>query len=92
MAITIHIPSTLRSYCDLSASTITVVARSIPEAMSRLKHSHIELHNAICDETGAVRQHVNLFVNDVPVANRYHPDESLSDGDNLFVFPAVSGG
>ena len=92
MAITIHIPSTLRSYCDFDAPELTVEAKSVSEALRQLKHSHTELHNAICDETGAVRQHVNLFVNDVPVANRYHPDESLSDGDYLFVFPAVSGG
>jgi len=49
-------------------------------------------HAAICDETGAVRRHINLFVNRSHVRDLQGLDTPLAAGDVLFVLPAVSGG
>ena len=46
----------------------------------------------ICDETGQVRRHVNLFVNTAHVRDRDGLDTALVAGDVLTILPAVSGG
>jgi molybdopterin converting factor small subunit len=46
----------------------------------------------VCDETGAVRRHVNLFVNDSFLSKRDGLDTPLASGDILTIMPAVSGG
>ena len=46
----------------------------------------------VCDETGAVRRHVNLFVNTDHVRDRDGLDTALVPGDEIIILPAVSGG
>jgi molybdopterin converting factor small subunit len=46
----------------------------------------------VCDETGAVRRHINLFVNSSHVRDRDGLDTPLAAGDVLTILPAVSGG
>ena len=58
----------------------------------RLEALHPRLYRSVCDETGAVRRHVNLFVNTVHVRDRAGLDTPLGPGDVVFILPAVSGG
>jgi len=57
-----------------------------------LERQHPSLYRNICDETGAVRRHVNLFVNTAHVRDRDGLDTMLVPGDVLTVLPAISGG
>ena len=50
------------------------------------------LYRSVCDETGAVRRHVNLFVNTSHVRDREGLDTALAPGDVVTILPAVSGG
>lgn len=50
------------------------------------------LYVCICDETGAVRRHVNVFVNDEHMRERDGLDTPLAPGDVIHLLPAVSGG
>jgi molybdopterin converting factor small subunit len=50
------------------------------------------LHRGVCDETGAVRRHVNLFINTHHMRDREGIDTELISGDELTILPAVSGG
>ncbi len=89
--ITIHVPSPLRT-SSAGASELPVSARSIRAALEELERSHPELYRSICDETGAVRRHVNLFVNSRHIRDREGLDTPLSPGDVVMILPAVSGG
>ncbi len=90
-SITVHVPSALRSCCD-GASELVLPARSIRAALDQLERRHPSLHRSICDETGTVRRHVNLFVNMSHVRERDGLDTALSPGDVVTILPAVSGG
>jgi molybdopterin converting factor small subunit len=46
----------------------------------------------VCDETGAVRQHINVFVNSTHMRDREGLDTALASGDTIIILPAVSGG
>ena len=91
MSITISIPSVLRHECQGKAALVAS-ATSVREALRLLEQDHPALYRSICDETGAVRQHVNLFVNDLFLHEREGLETSLAEGDVLTIMPAVSGG
>lgn len=91
MTITIQIPAVLRAYCA-GASQLSLSAQSVRSALECIERSHPALYRSVCDETGAVRRHVNLFVNAAHVRDREGLDTALVPGDVLTIMPAVSGG
>jgi molybdopterin converting factor small subunit len=91
MTITIHVPAALRACCQ-GASKLSLSAPSVRGALEQIEQSHPALYRSICDETGTVRRHVNLFVNTSDVRDREGLDTALVPGDVLTILPAVSGG
>ena len=91
MTITIRIPGALRAYCG-GASELTLSAPSVRAALDELARLHPSLYSSVCDETGTVRRHVNLFVNSSHVRDREGLDTALMPGDVVTILPAVSGG
>ena len=89
--IKIHVPALLRDCCE-GASELVLSASSVRTALEELERRHTTLYRSICDETGAVRRHVNLFVNRSHVRDRQGLDTSLVPGDVVTILPAVSGG
>ena len=90
-AITVRYPGTLREYVR-GASKLQVAAADVRGALLRLERDHPELHRNICDETGKVRQHLNVFVNSENVRELAGLDTKLAPGDVVTILPAVSGG
>ena len=90
-SIAIHVPAPLRAYCG-GASELSLSAPTVRAALEQLERSHPSLYSSICDETGRVRRHVNLFVNTSHVRDRDGLDTALAPGDVLTILPAVSGG
>jgi sulfur-carrier protein len=91
MSITVHVPGVLRAYCD-GAANLSLSAPSVRGALEQLERRHPGLYRSVCDETGAVRRHVNLFVNTSNVRDREGLDTALVPGDVVTILPAVSGG
>ena len=60
--IQIHVPAPLRAYSG-GASRLSLSATSVRSALEEMARLHPTLHGCVRDETGAVRRHVNLFVN-----------------------------
>lgn len=90
-AIKIQIPGALRDDCG-GASVLSLSASTVRGALDEIERRHPALYRSICDETGAVRRHVNLFVNTTHVREREGLDTTLVSGDVVTVLPAVSGG
>jgi sulfur-carrier protein len=81
----------LRDCCG-GASELSVPATSVRAALEEIERSYPALYGRICDETGAVRRHVNVFVNVFHMRDREGLDTRLVPGDVLTILPAVSGG
>ena len=62
------------------------------DVFEELERRHPLLHRSVCDESGTVRRHVNLFVNTCHMRDRNGLDTPLAPGDVVTILPAVSGG
>ncbi len=90
-SIPVQIPATLRFECGGKAQ-LNVSASTVGQALVQLEQNHPGVYRSVCDETGAVRRHVHLFVNDDLLRGERNFDTPLNSGDTLFIMPAVSGG
>jgi MoaD family protein len=89
--ITVHVPAVLRDCCG-GAARLKIPAPTVRAVLEELERHHPALYRSVCDETGAVRRHVNLFVNTSHVREREGLDTALAPGDEVSILPAVSGG
>lgn len=89
--VTIFVPGPLREYCA-GARQLNSSASTVGEALSALERNHPSLYRNVCDETGAVRRHINIFVNASHMRDREGLATALVPGDEVIILPAVSGG
>lgn len=90
-SVTVLIPAALRSSCS-GASELSVPSNSVRSLLAELERRHPALYRSVCDETGAIRRHVNLFVNTQHIRDCNGLDTSLNPRDVVTILPAVSGG
>ena len=89
--VTIHVVGPLRTYCA-GAAQLSISARTVRAALEDLERNQSTLYRNLCDETGTVRRHLNVFVNSENVRDLDGVDTMLAPGDVLTFLPAVSGG
>ena len=90
-ATTIHVFGPLRAYCD-GASRLSVSADTLRALLAELEQTEPALYRNVCDETGMLRVHLNVFVNSDNVRDLRGVDTALRLGDVITFLPAVSGG
>src|SRR5262245_24606898 len=90
-AITVLVPGPLHPATG-GAPRLLVEAATLRAALGEMERRWPDLHRSICDETGAVRRHINLFVNNHHMRDREGLDTPLVPGDVVSILPAVSGG
>jgi molybdopterin converting factor small subunit len=81
----------LRAYCA-GAAQLSISANTVRAALRDLERNQSALYRNICDETGTVRRHLNVFVNSDNVRDLDGIDTTLMPGDLVTILPAVSGG
>jgi len=91
MTVTVHVAGPLCAFSG-AAPQIPLAAASVREALARLRTDHPALYAGICDETGRVRKHVNVFVNRDHIRDREGVETPLHAGDALHFCSSVSGG
>jgi sulfur-carrier protein len=89
--ITLHVLGSLRTYCA-GAAQLSISASTVRAALADLERSQPALYRNVCDETGTVRRHLNVFVNSDNVRDLNGIDTPLASGDVVTILPAVSGG
>jgi molybdopterin synthase sulfur carrier subunit len=61
---------------------------TVAEVLEALEREHPDVKGWILDEHGAIREHINVFVN-----KEYgQEDTAVAASDQLHVIPAISGG
>lgn len=90
-SVSVQIPTTLHIECGVD-SRLEVSATSVAEVLKQLRQQYPCVYRRICDETGAVRRHINLFINDSLLPRQAGTERRLERDDVLFIMTAVSGG
>ena len=67
-------------------------AATVGEALDRLPERYPTLRERLRDESGRLREHLNVFHNEEEIRRLQGEATPLRDGDTVHVMPAVSGG
>jgi molybdopterin synthase sulfur carrier subunit len=93
VSVTVVLPGPLRELAGgASEVALAAPADTVAEALALLFAQHPALRDRVVGETGALREHVNLFVG---VENTRHTgglQTPLAEGAELTILPAISGG
>ena len=76
----------------LPCDTLEVEGRSVAAALEAVFALQPSLRSYLLDDQGAVRQHVMIFVDDRPLADRLLLSDSLTENSKVHVMQALSGG
>jgi len=88
MAVTILIPTALRSFTERNAE-VEVSAATVKNALASLAESYPAIKKHLFTDGGELRDFVNVFLGSDNVKNL---DAELKDGDTLMIVPAIAGG
>jgi adenylyltransferase/sulfurtransferase len=91
MAVTVFIPTALRQFAGDKAE-VAVDARTVGEALEKVTGEHAELRRHLYGEQGALRNFVNVYVNDDDIRHGQKLETPVKDGDTISIVPAIAGG
>jgi len=81
-----------RFFPQLKDRKIVVPAGSVAEILKSVNDIAPGFIDYILDDRGALRQHVNLSINDTIVIDRKTLSDRVKDDETVFIFQALSGG
>jgi adenylyltransferase/sulfurtransferase len=89
--IAVRIPSALRPYTG-NQKEVALDAATVETALLGLTRQYPGLQPHLYDEGGALRQYVNVFVNEQDVRSLQGAATPLQDGDRMMIVPSIAGG
>lgn len=69
-----------------------VQGATVGEVLDRVFETNGRARGYVLDEQGAVRKHMVVFVNGIPIRDRLTLSDTVSDGSEVYVMQALSGG
>jgi molybdopterin converting factor small subunit len=91
MPATVRIPAALRGLAGGRAE-VDVAAGPLRSVLDAIGREAPELRARLLDEDGALRRHVNVFVNGEDVRFRELLETPVREGDRVTIVPAIAGG
>jgi sulfur-carrier protein len=90
MAVTVSIPTILRSHTD-GQKSVEASGATLAEVIDSLDTNHSGLKSRLVKE-GSLHRFINVYVNDEDVRFAGGLDAAVTDGDTVTILPAVAGG
>jgi molybdopterin synthase sulfur carrier subunit len=87
----VRIPTPLRKYTG-GAEVVQAEAATVGALLVDLDKRNPGIRERICDDGGAVRRFVNIFVNGEDIRFLQNLDTPVKAGDEVSVVPAIAGG
>jgi molybdopterin synthase sulfur carrier subunit len=91
MAVSIRIPTTLRTLTGGSAEVV-VEGATVGDALSALDAAHPGFKDRLLDDEGNLRRFVNVFLADDDVRYLDGLATAVPEGGTISIIPAVAGG
>ena len=91
MAVVVRIPTPLQKFTK-NQSAVQVESSTIQDMVNDLEQSFPGIRERLCDEHGAIRKFINLYLNDEDIRFIDGEKTALKDGDEVAIIPAIAGG
>ncbi len=87
----VRIPTPLRKLTG-GSEEVTAAGKNVGELIGELEKKYPGIKERICDDSGAVRRFVNIFVKDEDIRFLQNLETPLGDKDEVSIVPAIAGG
>jgi|TARA_Y100001949_G_scaffold144709_1_gene127650 molybdopterin synthase sulfur carrier subunit len=91
MSIDVRIPAPLRRVTN-GADKVNVEAENLAAVVEALNEAYPGIKDRLCDESGALRNFVNVYINGEDIRFLDGLDTPTKSGDEISIVPAVAGG
>ncbi len=91
MAVRVKIPTPLRGLTG-EVDTVQAEGATLEELVGHLEGAYPGMRERLCDESGALRRFVNVYINGEDVRFLSGLGSALKAGDEVSIVPAVAGG
>jgi molybdopterin synthase sulfur carrier subunit len=91
MAVTVRIPTPLQGLTK-NQGEVEAKGNTIKELVDDLERQFPGIKERICDEAGAIRRFVNIYLNDEDIRFLDGDGTAVKAGDDISIIPAIAGG
>lgn len=89
---TVKFTSHLQRFFPDLQQNVPIKGSTVAEVVAALDKKYPGLADYIVDERGALRKHVNIFINDELIHDRQQLSDGVNNEQQVFIFQALSGG
>jgi hypothetical protein len=79
-----------RFFPELQATTVE--GQTVAEVITALDSRYPGIADYLLDEQGALRQHVNIFIDEDQITDRKSLQDAVEERNRIYIFQALSGG
>ena len=87
----VHFTPALKRFVP-NLDSIEVQGSTVADVIRNVETVYPGLTDYIIEENGALRKHVNIFINDSFIHDRKTLSDIVQDTDNVYIIQALSGG
>ena len=91
MSVSVKIPTPLRRVTG-GVADVSAAGGTVREIIEDLERQFPGMRERLCDETGALRRFVNVFVGDEDIRFLDGIETPIEEGAQVSIIPAVAGG
>jgi molybdopterin synthase sulfur carrier subunit len=91
MPVRVLIPTPLQRLTD-NQGEVVVEGGDVREVIGNLERQFPGVKARLCDENGALRRFVNIYINEEDIRFLKGEATALKDGDEVSIVPAIAGG
>lgn len=91
MPITVEIPTAFRRFTS-GAAKVDCTASTVADALDTLTARYPDLSRHVRDESGQIRQFLNVYLNEEDIRFLGGETCAVKDGDRVLLVPSIAGG
>ena len=91
MPVVVRIPTPLQKFTQ-NQSEVRVSGATIDGVVGELDAQFPGIRERLCDDKGAIRKFINLYLNDEDIRFMDGEKTVVQDGDEVAIIPAIAGG
>ena len=91
MSVKVRIPSPLLKLTN-NQSEVSAEGSTVADILNNLESQFAGIKERICEESGAPRRFINIYLNEEDIRFLEGENTSVKDGDDISIIPAIAGG